>query len=175
MEGIDDLDKQAFFGENADPRRLPYLLGVIVKRRRWLILPLAVLPILALLYWAALPPLTIERTADGVTVHVERLGEYNSALTEFVIFDADTQAVQIRLIPTEDMIGMWTLQLRDGSNQVAPSGLSKDPGYVVQTPPGGAPAILKKGHPYKVTVKGFSMFGSELLPIRLSRTANFVL
>jgi hypothetical protein len=46
---------------------------------------MGVLSTAALLYWVALPPLTIERTADGVKVHVERLGEYNSALTEFVM------------------------------------------------------------------------------------------
>jgi hypothetical protein len=146
-----------------------------MKRRRWLVLALAALPVLALLYMAALPPLSIEQMADGVTVHVERLGEYNSALTEFVIFDGETHAVVIRFIPREDMIGMWSLQLRDGSNQVAPNASTKDPGYIVQTPPGGAPVLLKKGHPYEVAVKGFSMFGTELLPIRLWRTASFVL
>jgi hypothetical protein len=144
-------------------------------RRRWLVVSLAALPVLVLLYWAALPPLAIERNVDGVKVHVERLGEYNSALTEFVIFDGETQAVVVRLIPRVEMIAMWTLQLRDGSNQVAPSALTKDPGYIVQTPAGGEPALLKKGRRYKVAVKGFSMFGTELLPIRLWRTASFVL
>jgi hypothetical protein len=33
----------------------------------------------------------------------------------------------------------------------------------VQTPSGGAPVIFKKGHPYNVRVKGFSMFGTELI------------
>jgi hypothetical protein len=146
-----------------------------VKRLRWLVLSLAALLVLAVLYWAALPPLAIERTADGVKVHVERLGEYNSALTEFVIFDGETQAVVVRFIPREKMIGMWTLQLRDGPNEVAPSALTKDPGYIVQTPVGGAPVLLKKGHLYRVAVKGFSMFGTELLPLRLWRTATFVL
>jgi hypothetical protein len=146
-----------------------------VKRRRRLVLSLAVLLVLAVLYWAAFPPLAIERTADGVKVHVERLGEYNSALTEFVIFDGETQAVVVRFILRERMIWMWTLQLRDGLNEVAPGALTKDPGYIVQTPVGGAPVFLKKGHLYRVAVKGFSMFGTELFPLRLRRTATFVL
>jgi hypothetical protein len=146
-----------------------------VKRRRWLVLSVVALLVLTMLYWAALPPLAIERTADGVTVHVERLGEYNSALTEFLIFDGETQSVVVRFIPREEMIGMWTLRLRDGPNEVAPSALTKDPGYLVQTPVGGAPVLLKKGHLYRVEVKGFSMFGTELLPLRLRRTATFVL
>lgn len=72
------------------------------------------------------------------------------------------------------MIAMWTLQLQDGSNEVAPGALTKDPGYVVQTPVGGAPVLLRKGHLYRVSVKGFSMFGTGDLPLRL-RTAIFVL
>jgi hypothetical protein len=146
-----------------------------VKRRRSLAFSLAALIVLAILYWTALPPLAIERTADGVKVHVERLGEYNSALTEFVIFDGETQAVVMRFVPREKMIWMWALQLHDGSNEVAPIASTKDPGYIVQTPIGGAPVLLKKGHLYKVSVKGFSMFGTELLPLRLRRTATFVL
>jgi hypothetical protein len=146
-----------------------------MKRRWLLILLLAGVPTLALLYWIALPPLSVERIADGVNVHVERLGEYNSALTEFVILDGETQAVVVRLIPRDDMIAMWTLHLRGGSNSLAPSASTKDPGYIVDTPAGGAPAILAKGHQYKVAVKGFSMFGTELLPVRLWRTASFEL
>jgi hypothetical protein len=130
---------------------------------------------LALLYWVALPPLTVERTADGVNVHVEKLGEYNSALTEFVLFDGETQAVVVRFIPREKVIAMWTLHLRDGSNQVGPSALTKDPRYIVQTPAEGTPALLRKGHLYKVAVTGFSMFGTELVPLRLWSTATFVL
>jgi hypothetical protein len=113
-----------------------------VKRSRRLVfslvaLPLfaiVALPLLAILYWVALPPLAIERTAEEVKVHVERLGEYNSALTEFVIIDDETQEVVVRFVP-----------------------------------------LLHKGHRYKVSVKGFSMFGTELLPLRLRRTATFVL
>jgi hypothetical protein len=146
-----------------------------VKRSGWLVLSLLALLLLAILYWVALPPLAIERTAEGVKVHVERLGEYNSALTEFVIIDDETQEVVVRFVPREKMIAMWTLQLRDGANEVAPSALTKDPGYVVQTPVGGVPVLLRKGHLYKVLVKGFSMFGTELLPLRLRRTATFVL
>lgn len=136
---------------------------------------LAALIVLAILYWIALPPLSIERTADGVKVHVERLGEYNSALTEFAIFDGETQAAVVRLIPREKLIEMWALQIHNGPNEVAPSALTKDPGYIVQTPLGGAPALFEKGHLYRVAVKGFSMFGTELLPLRLHRTATFVL
>jgi hypothetical protein len=146
-----------------------------VKRLSWLVLFLAGWIVLAVLYWVALPPLALERTADGVKVHVERLGEYNSALTEFVIFDSETQAVVVRFCPREKMIAMWTLQLRDGPNEVAPSALTKDPGYIVQAPVGGAPALLRKGHQYTVVVKGFSMFGTELLPLRLRSAATFVL
>jgi hypothetical protein len=146
-----------------------------VKRSGWLVLSLLALLLLAILYWVALPPLAIERTAEGVKVHVERLGEYNSALTEFVIIDDETQEVVVRFVPREKMIAMWTLQLRDGANEVAPSALTKNPGYVVQTPVGGAPVLLRKGRLYKVLVKGFSMFGTELLPLRLRRTATFVL
>jgi hypothetical protein len=148
-----------------------------VKRLSWLVPFFAALLVLAVFYWVALPPLAIERTADGVKVHVERLGEYNSALTEFVIFDSETQAVVVRLSPSprEKMIAMWTLQLRDGPNEVTPSALTKDPGYIVQTPVGGAPALIKKGHQYTVVVKGFSMFGTEFLPLRLCSTATFVL
>jgi hypothetical protein len=139
------------------------------------LLSLAALIVLAMLYWIALPPLSIERTDDGVKVHVERLGEYNSALTEFVIFDGETQTAVVRFIPRENMIAMWTLQIHDGPNDVAPSALTKDPGYIVQIPFGSAPALFKKGHLYRVAVKGFSMFGTELLPLRLRRTATFVL
>ena len=146
-----------------------------MKRSRWLVLSLSALLLLAILYWVALPPLAVERTAEGVKVHVERLGEYNSALTEFVIIDDETQEVVVRFVPREKMIAMWVLQLRDGANEVAPSALTKDPGYIVQTPVGGSPVLLWKGHRYRVSVKGFSMFGTELLPLRLRRTATFVL
>lgn len=146
-----------------------------MKRSRWPVFSIVALPLLAILYWVALPPLAIERTAEGVKVHVERLGEYNSALTEFVIIDDETQEVVVRFVPREKMIAMWALQLRDGANEVAPSALTKDPGYIVQTPVGGGPVLLRKGHQYKVSVKGFSMFGTELLPLRLRRTATFVL
>jgi hypothetical protein len=139
------------------------------------LISLAALFVSVMLYWIALPPLSIERAADGVKVHVERLGEYNSALTEFAIFDGETQAAVVRFIPRENMIAMWTLQIHDGPNEVAPSALTKDPGYIVQIPFGGAPALFKKGHLYRVAVKGFSMFGTELLPLRLRRTATFVL
>ena len=139
------------------------------------LLSFAALIVLALLYWIALPPLSMERTAEGVKIHVERLGEYNSALTEFVIVDGETQAAVVRFIPREKMIAMWTLQIHDGPNEVAPSAMTKDPGYIVQTPFGGAPALFKKGHLYRVAVKGFSMFGTELLPLRLRRAATFVL
>jgi len=145
------------------------------KRRHWVVLVISALVPLTLLYRIALPPLAIERTPDGVKVHVERLGEYNSALTEFVIIDAETRSVVVRLIPRDGMIAMWTLQLRDGANSVAPSAVTKDSGYVVQTPSDGAPAILKQGRLYKVEVTGFSVFGTELLPIRLRRTKAFVL
>jgi hypothetical protein len=146
-----------------------------LKRRHRVVLVISAIVPLALLYWIALPPLAIERTRDGVKVHVERLGEYNSALTEFVIIDAETRSVVVRLIPRDGMIAMWTLQLRDGANSVAPSAVIKDPRYLVQTPSDGAAAILKQGRPYKVEVTGFSMFGTELLPIRLRRTKDFVL
>jgi hypothetical protein len=149
--------------------------GVSVKLQRWLVPAVSALLALALLYWVALPPLAVERTADGVKVHVERLGEYNSALTEFVIFDGETESVVVRLVPREKMIAMWTLQLREGSNAVAPSALTKDPGYLVLTPASRAHAILKKGHLYNIEVTGFSMFGTEMLPIRLRRTKAFVL
>ena len=146
-----------------------------MKRLSWLVLFGAALLVLAVLYWVALPPLSVERTADGVKVHVERLGRIYSALTEFVIFDGETQAAVVRFVPREGMIAMWTSQLRDGPNEVAPGALTKDSGYIVQTPVGGAPALLKKGYRYTVVVKGFSMFGTELLPLRLRRTATFVL
>jgi hypothetical protein len=149
-----------------------------MKRPLLLTLLLAGLPFLALLYWVAVPPLAVEHGADGVTVHVERLGEYNSALTEFVIFDGETHAEVVRLIPRQDTISMWTLHLRAGNNELDPSALakdSKDSDYIVQTPAGGAAAHLTKGHLYEVAVKGFSMFGTEFLPIRLCRNVAFVL
>ena len=146
-----------------------------MKRQRRRALTLIGSLALALLYWISLLPLAVERTADGVKINVERLGEYNSPLTDFVIVDAETQSIVVRLIPKEALIAMWTLELRDGPNSVAPRVDTKNPGYVVQTPGSGAPAILKKGRQYKIEIAEFSMFGTEMLPFRLRRTTVFVL
>jgi len=129
----------------------------------------------AALYWACLPPLSIERTDYGVTIHVERLGEYNSQLVELVIRDAATQSVVLRLVPKQKLIGMWALPVRAGTNQIGPDANSQDSGFNVQAPADGAPVPLSKGHVYEVTIRGFSMLGEDLLPFPVRRTARFVL
>jgi hypothetical protein len=144
-----------------------------VRRRGRVFLFFAATAIAAALYWACIPPLWIEPTGDGVIVHVERLGEYNSNLSEFVIIDDADKSVMLRLVPKDQMIVMWVLPIRDGENVLAPNPAMKDPEFHVQTPISGRPALLSKGHTYKITVKGWSMF--SFLPFPLSRSATFVL
>ena len=144
--------------------------------RRWPILLSAFALIWAVaLYWACLPPLSIERTDYGVTIHVERLGEYSSQLTELTVRDEATQSIVLRLVPKEKMIGMWALQVREGSNHIGPDPSSKDAGFTVQAPADSAPVQLSKGHVYEVTIRGFSMLGQDLLPFPVRQTARFVL
>ena len=129
----------------------------------------------AAFYWACLPPLSIEHTDYGVTIHVERLGEYSSQLTELTVRDEATQSVVLRLVPKEKMIGMWALQVREGSNQVGPDPNSKEAGFTVQAPADDAPVQLSKGRVYEVTIRGFSMLGQDILPFPVRQTTRFVL
>ena len=144
-----------------------------MRHRKLLILSSLALAIVAGAFWACRPPLSIERTDSGVRVHVERLGEYNSYLTEFAVYDEATEELVLRLAPKYKFIEMWTLPLNDGPNQISPDAAQKDPGFVVAVPANGSPTSLLKGHTYRVTVKGYSMI--DISPIPLSRTQYFVL
>lgn len=158
--------------------RNPASLSLIVRRpivryRKSLILSSLALAIVAGVFWACRPPLSIERTDSGVKVHVERLGEYNSYLTELAVYDEATQELVLRLAPKYKFIEMWTFPLNDGPNRMSPDAAQKDPGFVVAVPANGSPALLLKGHTYRVIVKGYSMI--DISPIPLSRTRYFVL
>jgi hypothetical protein len=144
-----------------------------VRHRKSLILGSLTLAVVAGVFLACRPPLAIEHTSTGVKVHVERLGEYNSYLTEFAVFDEASQAVVLRLVPKYEFIEMWSLPLHDGANQISPDPTQKDPGFVVAVPANGLPAFLLKGHTYRVTISGYSMI--DISPMPFWRTEHFTL
>jgi len=144
--------------------------------RRWSILVATLAAVWAVaFYWACLPPLSIERTEYRAVIHVERLGDYSSQLTELVIRDEATQSVVLQLVPRQKCIGMWALQVREGTNQFSSDPGAKDTGYRVKSPENGATVKFSKNHVYEVTIRGFSMLGEEFLPFSMARTARFVL
>jgi hypothetical protein len=143
-----------------------------MKHRGALVALVCALVVGGLLYWLFTPPLWIVKTPAGVEVHVENLGEYNSSLTALTMTDVTTNAIVVRLLPKDDLIEMWNLHLREGTNDLIPDlRITKDPGYVVETPANGDPVHLIKGHTYKVRVVGEPI----LHLIHLARTVSFVL
>jgi hypothetical protein len=144
-----------------------------VRYRKSLITSFLALSAISGAFFASRPPLSVERTGRGVIVHAERLGEYNSYLTDFAIYDEATEAVILRLVPKDGFIEMWSLPLRVGVNQIAPDPTQKDPGFVVAVPLKGTPVVLLKDHPYMVTITGYSML--DIWPVPIRRTARFSL
>lgn len=145
-----------------------------MKRRASFILFIFLGGILSFGYWAMVPPLWIEKTNTGVRIRVETLGEYNSALTQLAITDVATNVVVVRLVPKNEIIGMWYLDLRAGRNNLDPDlqvPKTKDPGYYVETPAGASFVNLAKGSTYEVRVTGKPILGE----VHLAKTEQFAL
>jgi hypothetical protein len=105
----------------------------------------------ASMLWAFLfvQPVQVRRSAEGVVVDLQILGEYMANVTRIRISEPTGGAVAVDLRAADRFVPVWTISLRRGANE-ADLGL-RDPVRVI-VPQGAKQFVLQAGREYRFEV-----------------------